>query len=170
MARFANNKSLVKRVITIALAVVMLTGVMAIAASATSTPAYTQSNYWFWDDPSGGLLIVPAPMGDDAIIAYDYDEDNLYIYTRMMEYKGVDGYFDSFVWGTDPATGQPAERMVSFDSTTGVGLVVIPLAELGNVTTPFFLYPVNVHITLTSGDHITLPNLYFWIQYGPTAP
>jgi hypothetical protein len=160
-----------KRVITLALAVVMMVSVFALSASANTTPAYTQSNYWFWDDPSSSTpLVVPTPMGDDAITAYDYDEDNLYIYTRMMEYRGVDGYFSSFKWGVDPLKpDEKVERMVFSDSNTGIGLVKIPLADLVNVTAPFFLYPVDVQITLSSGDHIPLPDLYFWIQYIPPA-
>jgi hypothetical protein len=107
-------------------------------------------------------------MGDDAITAYDYDEDNLYIYTRMMEYRGVDGYFDEFTWnGHDRIVLSYTPPTPGPSVPTGMGIVTIPLSELGAVTAPFFLYPVDVQITLSSGDHIPLPDLYFWIENGP---
>jgi hypothetical protein len=160
-----------KRVITLAIAIVMAVGVLAVGAYAVGpvNPVaeepvgnYTQNHYWWWDNPdttSPGVVL--APMGDDAVVDYFYDIYNevLVINLKPMTYRGVEGWFTSFEWNGN-------DYIEHYDSTTHTSQVIIPFADLGSLTAPFFLHPVDVQIELESGAHIPLPDLYFEIEYG----
>jgi hypothetical protein len=89
------------RVLTLALAIVMACSLFAVTAFASGPldPDFTQDNYLYWfGDPNVPSTnypsFQPAPMGDDAIIGYDRDGDEVEFYFQNITVDNYRGYID----------------------------------------------------------------------------
>ncbi|MDR1589008.1 MAG: hypothetical protein LBS51_02320 [Oscillospiraceae bacterium] len=146
-----------KRVLALALAVVMAAALIAMPAGASGPldPDYTQETYlWWFGDPVYTPGHYPefqqAPMGDTAIIGYDVlDVDTTRFYFRVAFISGYDGYIDSIMidgedyyvaYGPDPYDGGYADLPTPYDSvnpgymlqidTLGIALIDAPMPHI----------------------------------------
>jgi hypothetical protein len=96
MARFASNKSLMKRVITVALAAMMLFSVAAFSASASGAPT-TQTVFFYLDHD----CLVPAPMGQDMVWASQTTNDKGEVHL-VLHPTTTGGYMSGIYATRDP--------------------------------------------------------------------
>jgi hypothetical protein len=161
------SKSVSKKFLALALAVVMAVSLFAVSAYAASpvggTPAQEHYFWWFGDSvytPGHYPEFQPTPMGDDAVDFYVYDSGQFGILFKVMTYEDIPGWFSNI-----EADG--ADWV--YDDSTHIGALIFENAP----TAPTMIQLYNVEITLSTGTHPTvigLDNVWFEVDYGPDQP